>query len=78
MKHNFKGSDYVSVWYGEVEAETIGQALEKLFRIHNSEDRPNGRGMLSMSVSNVVELDGVPYYCDRFGWSEVPRENWRN
>lgn len=76
MEKGFSGKDYSLVYEGIIEAETINEALEKLFIIHNRDDRPNGKGMRSLSVSDVVTLDGIPYYCDRWGWSEIPTDRW--
>lgn len=76
MEHGLSWEDYVSVYGGTIEADTIGQALERIFGLHNRDDRPNGQGMHSLSMADVVELNGKPYYCDRFGWSEVPKDRW--
>ena len=71
VNHNFSMSDYVPVWRGEIESKTINGALEELFRIFNV-DRPEQYCGRSLSVSDVVMLDGKCYYCDSFGWSECP------
>ena len=73
MKHNFSMTDYVSVWRGTVESKTVNGALEELFRIFNI-DRPEQYYGRSLSVSDVVLLDGKYYYCDSFGWSECPNK----
>lgn len=73
LENGFSMSDYADVWQGEIEAETIGDALDELFRIFNM-DIPEGYRGRSLSVSDVVKLDGTPYYCDVFGWSEIPSE----
>lgn len=72
MKHNWSLNAYVPVWRGTIESENINSALEKLFRIFNTEERPSEYYGRSLSMSDVVVLDGKPYYCDRFGWSECP------
>ena len=68
--------DYVSVWFDEIEAPDINYALEYIFMRHNRPDRPNGKGMRSLSVSDVVTINEVAYYCDRIGFNEIPRKNW--
>lgn len=73
LKHNWKLGDYVPVWRGNIESETVDEALDKLFYIFNM-DRPKEFCGRSMSVSDVVMLDGKYYYCDSFGWSECPPE----
>lgn len=70
--------DYVHVYRGTVESETINEALEKLFYIFNV-DRPSDFYGRSLSVSDVVRLSDENernnyYYCDSFGWSECPKE----
>lgn len=77
MEHGFCRQDYVSVYAGTVDATTINEALGEIFRIHNAENRPNGKGMRSLSVSDVVVIDGYPYYCDDWCWSEIPANKWR-
>ena len=74
MKHNWKLSDYVTVYAGKVDAENINEALEKLWDIFNV-NRPETYFGRSLSVSDVVYLDCKPYYCDSFGWSECPESN---
>jgi len=71
MKHDWKMSDYVPVWRGTIESETVDGALEELFLIFNV-DHPAQYCGRSLSVSDVVLLDNKPYYCDRLGWSECP------
>ena len=71
MENNWSMSDYVPVWRGTIESETINGALEELFRIFNV-DRPEQFCGRSLSASDVVLLDKKPYYCDSFGWSECP------
>ena len=77
MKHGFKRNDYKSCFRGTVEATCINEALEKLWIRHNADDRPAGKTMRSLSMSDIVTIDGIPYYCDRFGWSEIPAERWK-
>lgn len=71
MKQNWSIHDYVPVWRGTITSETVNGALEELFRIFNV-DRPEQYCGRSLSVSDVVRLDGKYYYCDSFGWSECP------
>jgi len=74
MSHGWTMRDYVPVWRGTVESETVNGALEELFRIFNV-DRPSEYCGRSLSISDIVVLDGKPYYCDSFGWSECPKRN---
>lgn len=65
--------DYVRVYSGEIDGETINEILEKLFVKFNIK-RPADYHGRSLSVSDVVCLEGKYYYCDSFGWSECPKE----
>ena len=78
MSHDTWGGrfDYVSVYAASIDADSIGDALEHIWRLHNADDRPSGRCFRSLSMSDVVTIDGIPYYCDRFGWSEIPGDRW--
>lgn len=44
--------------------------LEELFREFNI-DHPADYTGRSLSVSDVVILDGVAYFCDDFGWKKL-------
>jgi len=68
--------DYVSVYADTIEARTIGEALERIYMLHNMDNRPNGNYIRSLSMSDVVTINGIPYYCDDFGWSEIPSDRW--
>ena len=45
-------------------------ALEELFEIFNVR-RPKDFERRSMSISDIVEIDGKNYYCDFVGWEEL-------
>jgi hypothetical protein len=63
----FSLNDYDVVYEGFVDDE---DALESLFYIFNA-DRPEDFKGRSMSVSDVVELDGKYYYTDILGFKEI-------
>lgn len=69
-KHNFKLSDYEIVYKGSTKDVKPIKALEDLFTEFNI-NRPEDFKGHSLSMSDVVELDGVYYYCDSFGWAKV-------
>lgn len=64
---------YKKVYEGEVTANTISDALESLFETFNINHPKDFKGH-SLSVSDVVELDGVMYYCDSIGWVNIEAE----
>ena len=65
---------YDKVYEGEIESsETeIEWTLERIFAEFNISraKHPNFRGH-SLSVSDIVELDGVRWFCDSFGWKRI-------
>jgi len=71
-KDKFNIDDYAVVYEGELEDEGKPDTyyLEKLFEIFNINHPEDYRGH-SLSVSDVVELDGVNYYCDSHGWVKL-------
>lgn len=49
------------------------ETLENLFLKYQGEKPENYKGR-SISVSDIVKVDGKYYYCDSFGWEEVTSE----
>ena len=71
VKHGFDLNDYEVTYEGEIDAQgSVYKALEDLFTIFNVE-RPEDFKGHSLSVSDVVELDGKNYYCDFVSWREL-------
>ncbi len=70
----FQPLDYTRAYAGML---APGQSLEHLFALHNAGERPFGRKMRSISVSDVVVIlkDGAAtaHYVDSFGFVPVPR-----
>ena len=74
-KEKFNMNDYQEVLYytydGDLENEDL---LNKIFndgnngKIHNQ--FPDNR-FRSLSVSDVIEVDGIKYYIDSFGFKEL-------
>ena len=72
-KDEIKLADYEVVYSGEViknEDETEYDVLEKLFVIFNCKHPKDFKGH-SLSTSDIVELNGINYYCDSFGWVKL-------
>ena len=64
----FDISQYKKVYEGEVQEEKdILCTLESIFEKFNLHHPSDFYGH-SLSVSDVVVLDGVSYYCDSYGW----------
>ena len=62
--------DYEVVYEGELECSEISEALEELFEIFNIRHPEDFKGR-SLSVSDIVEVDGENYYCDAAGWVKL-------
>ena len=71
-KDEFNFSDYNLIYEGEVEVEDVNKTLEDLFTKFNI-NRPADFKGHSLSVSDIVELDGKYYYCDNVGWTEITK-----
>ena len=71
-----KRSDYVAVYNGRIgkKGDDHNKALESLFCKFNV-NRPTNFAGHSLSVSDVVWLEGHSYYCDALGWKEI--RDWR-
>ena len=63
-------NDYEVVYEGELDYPEMPNALEELFEIFNVK-RPKDFERRSMSISDIVEIDGKNYYCDFVGWEEL-------
>ena len=64
----FDISQYKKVYEGEVQEEKdILHTLESIFEKFNLQHPSDFHGH-SLSVSDVVVLDGVSYYCDSYDW----------
>ena len=75
IDHGFKMSDYdvVAEFYKEV-YEPDWRVLESIFDLGNRgfiQAVCNNEFMRSISVSDVIEIDGKKYFVDSFGFKEV-------
>jgi hypothetical protein len=71
-KDRFNFNDYTLTYEGEIEVEDVNKTLEDLFTKFNI-NRPADLKGHSLSVSDIVELDGKYYYCDNVGWTEITK-----
>lgn len=74
-EHGLDFNDYEKVWEGQIEVEDNKEVepinyLEHLYYEFNC-NHPEGFKGHSMSVSDIVILDGVKYYCDSFGFTRI-------
>lgn len=68
--HGFDKADYHLAYEGVMPNGDPEIVLEALFSIFNHQ-RPKDFHGHSMSVSDIVELDGKTYYCDSIGFVEI-------
>lgn len=62
---------YEKVYEGDVETEEDAiSTLESLF-VKFQGSKPEGYNGHSLSVSDVIVLDGKAYYCDNYGFEEI-------
>lgn len=66
-KHGFDLADYEITYEMEVYSD---HNLDDFFTMFNIE-RPADFFGRSMSVSDIIELDNIKYYCDRSCWKEI-------
>ena len=62
--------EYEVVYEGELDCQEMSNALEELFKIFNIKIPEDFKGR-SMSISDIVKIDGKNYYCDMIGWEEL-------
>lgn len=71
-------SIYSVVFDGDVPVDSnvgVFAALEKIYMLFNVSQMPQDYRGHSLSVSDIVELEGKTYFCDTFGFVEV---KWLN
>lgn len=66
----FKKVDYNIVYDGMIEDGKPISVLERLFEKFNIAHPEDFRGH-SLSVGDIVVLDGVAYVCNSFGWDKI-------
>jgi len=63
---------YQKVYEGEIEeSENIYETLEQIFTKFNIGKKPEGYQGHSLSVSDIIAIDGKFYYCDDYGFEEI-------
>ena len=62
-----KLEDYKLVWEGEVEDNITLDGIFHKFNVAHPEDFKG----YSLSMSDIVEMDGKFFYCDSYSWENV-------
>ena len=66
----FSMDDYKLVYEGSIKSDSDINILNKLWDVFNLDHPHDFRGH-SMSMSDVVQINGKRYYCDSRGWKEL-------
>ena len=71
-KDHINAASYKLVYRGQMEC---WQTLDSLYCLHNQENRPNGRKMRSLSVSDIIVThegcEAHAYYVEPIGYKQV-------
>ena len=73
LENGFNLDDYEVVYDAHIDVDdyaTDGSILDRLWVIFNV-DHPGDYQARSLSVSDIIELDGVKYYVDSVGFVKV-------
>ena len=70
QKYGFNLKDYEVVYSGEVPDDDVEKVLEDFFTLFNVY-RPQDFTGRSMSISDIIELDGEYYYTESFGFKKI-------
>lgn len=70
VQKNFKLVDDRKFYFKSDVLDNEMKILEHIFMIYNT-DFPEGYKGRSLSCSDVVVIDEVPYFCARFGWEKI-------
>ena len=71
LKLNPTRADYEIAYETEVK-EQEGTALNGLYERLNRPDRPNRKTMRSMSVGDIIQIDGKElFFCDSVGFKKI-------
>ena len=73
MGLQFNPNDYKVVFSGEMDVETA----EDVYSVCNIGRKPNGYNGHSLSVSDIVAMDGKVFFCDSYGFKDVT-DMWTN
>jgi hypothetical protein len=75
---DLKEDEYKKVWEGKdfkLGTRDDIQILNDLYTLHNRDDRPSGKVCRSLSISDIVVVEGRAYACQRDGWKRIFLEN---
>lgn len=69
-------ADYKVVFDGEIDFPEGKDEAEYLFELFNIGDRLEGYKGHSLSVSDIVDIEGEVLYCDDIGWKKLTDKEW--
>jgi hypothetical protein len=71
---NIKEDEYIKEFEGKhfkTSTRNDKQVLDDIYQLHNRDDRPARETMRSLSMSDIVVIEGRAYACQNFGWKRV-------
>lgn len=63
--------DYKEVWHGDMDIEDAEDVFMKL-----QGQKPEGYKGHSLSVSDIVIIDGTTFFCDDYGFKDITFSEW--
>ena len=67
---NMKDFGYELSYQGQIDSQDIESCKDDIYKMFNI-DRPEDFTGRSLSVSDVIYIQGNYYYCDSFGWKTL-------
>jgi DNA-directed RNA polymerase beta' subunit len=77
VKYYQKGLPFMEIELCETEIVSVSTTatdesiLNYMFEKYNSDNRPDGKIRPSMSVGDIVSIDGIVYACQMQGWKQL-------
>ena len=78
VEDTFDLNNYAEIWNGTIEALGVEVPstnnifnLNVIYEIFNTPLRPENFCGHSLSISDIVVIDGTYYFCDSFGWTKI-------
>lgn len=78
MKHGFNLNDYEKTYEGEIKGGSLENSMGNVFTKHLDNlfikfnvNRPTDFKGHSLSVSDIIVLNGEKFYCDSIGWKKL-------
>lgn len=71
VQKNFKLVDERKFYFKSDVYTSNTSILKHVYSIYNNTDFLQGYKGRSLTCGDVVVLDDIPYFCDKFGWEKI-------